>query len=159
MRKEKVRIYIDMDHTFCDFNESLDYWRKRALTDVEKTWPWSMKGFFESLLPMEGAIEFWNKWKDEVDIWFLTRPSVPNRQCYTEKANWIYKYLGNEGLEKLILCTQKDLLIGDILVDDDARCGQTTFRGAWWQFGSDKCPDWKSVDDQLTEFNENRPTL
>lgn len=125
---------------------------KRSLSEVEKNWPWSMRGFFESLLPIEGSLDFWNKWKDKCDLWFLTRPSIPNRQCYTEKANWVYKYLGEDGVSKLILCPKKNLVIGDILVDDGNKDGQPEFDGMWWQFGSEKYPDWKSIDESLTKY-------
>jgi 5'(3')-deoxyribonucleotidase len=150
-----TRIYIDMDHTFCDFEEAKEYWIKRAKTDIEKSWPWSMKGYFESLLPMEGALEFWERWKSDCDVWFLTRPSIPNRHSYTEKANWIHKHLGNEGLCKLILSPRKDILNGDILIDDDDRAGQPQFNGSWWRFGSERYPDWKSIDESLIKYLEN----
>lgn len=153
---EKIVVYIDMDHTFCDLEGAIDFWLKRARTDVEKTWPWSMVGFFESLLPMNGSLEFWHKWVDKIDLWFLTRPSIPNRHCYTEKANWIYKHLGEDGVKKLILCPKKDLLIGDILIDDSGKDGQSTFKGQWWQFGSENFRSWEDVDKKLTEYVKNR---
>lgn len=148
----KKRIYIDMDHTFCDFNESLEHWRKRATNETEHKFPWSMKGYFQSLLPMPGAVEFWNKWYKIHDLWFLTRPSIPNRQCYTEKAEWIYKYLGDDGINKLILSPRKDILIGDILIDDDMRCGQPDFKGKWLQFGKNGI-DWNYIDKYLENAN------
>jgi hypothetical protein len=139
----KLRVYIDMDHTFCDFDGTLEFWRKRALTEVEKNWPWSQPGFFYSLLPMPGALEFWNYWQDKADLWFLTRPSVPNLHCYTEKAQWVRKYLGEAAQEKLIISPRKDLVIGDILIDDAINCGQPFFQGRWWRFGTETTPDWK----------------
>ena len=144
-----MRIYIDMDHTFCDFDGALPYWRERAVTKTEKNWPWSMRGFFESLLPMEGSIEFWNNYIDKMDLWFLTKPSIPNRQCYTEKANWVYKYLGEKGVEKLIICPRKELLIGDILIDDHHNAGQPEFNGMWWQFGKPGFENWDVIDKRL----------
>ncbi len=152
----KPRIYIDMDHTFCDFIASLPYWKERGLTEIEKRCPWSQKGFFSSLLPMEGALEFWHKWYDTADLWFLTRPSIPNRHCYTEKADWVFKYLGEDGVKRLILSPRKDFLIGDILIDDASNCGQTAFKGVWFQFGSEKYPDWKAVDSSIEDFYSKR---
>jgi len=149
---DKPRIYIDMDHTFCDFNGSLDYWYQRALTETERKYPWSMKGYFESLLPMKGALEFWKKWEKDADLWFLTRPSIKNRLCYTEKAEWVYKYLGELGVEKLILSPRKELLIGDVLIDDDHKAGQPLFNGEWWKFGSDDCKDWDHADKLMDKF-------
>jgi 5'(3')-deoxyribonucleotidase len=134
-----------MDHTFCDFNEAIEFWRERAKTDIEMKYPWCMKGFFLSLLPMEGAIEFWNKWHKIHDLWFLTRPSMQNLHCYTEKAEWIHKHLGDNGINKLILSPRKDILIGDILIDDDNRCGQPDFKGEWIQFGKNNV-NWEYIN-------------
>jgi hypothetical protein len=142
----KLRVYIDMDHTFCDFNDALNFWKERAKTGIERQWPWSQKGFFSSLLPMEGALEFWNKWENIADLWFLTRPSIPNLHCYIEKAEWVRKYLGEEAQEKLIISPRKDLFHGDILIDDAINCGQQFFEGEHWIFGSDNCPDWNIAD-------------
>jgi len=145
-------VYIDMDHTFCDFNRALSFWKECATTEVERRWPWSQKGFFTTLLPMPGALEFWKKWETAADLWFLTRPSFPNRHCYTEKAEWVHRYLGDEGVKKLILSPRKDLLKGDLLIDDAINCGQPSFEGEWWQFGSEDYPDWNAVDASMSEF-------
>ena len=152
----KLRVYIDMDHTFCDFGDAIEFWKKRATTEVEKQWPWSQVGFFGSLLPMEGAIEFWNKWNKEDDLWFLTRPSIPNRHCYTEKAEWIYRWLGQEAQEKLILSPRKELLRGDVLIDDAAKDGQPFFEGVWWRFGTPECYDWASADWKMKDAVEDK---
>jgi hypothetical protein len=142
----RLRIYIDMDHTFCDFDNALSFWRSIATTSTERSWPWSQKGFFATLAPMEGALEYWRKWEGIADLWFLTRPSLPNLHCYTEKAEWVRKYLGEEGQSKLILSPRKDLLIGDVLIDDASNAGQPYFAGQWWQFGKLGCPNWKEAD-------------
>lgn len=147
----KLRVYVDMDHTFCDFEPSRRAWQTWALTEVEKTWPWSMPGFFRSLSPMPGALEFWQAFYDKVDLYFLTRPSFQNRHCYTEKADWVFRYLGEEGVKRLIISPRKDFLIGDVLIDDSTNCGQEQFEGEWWQFASLQFPDWKTVSKKLTE--------
>lgn len=146
----KPIIYIDMDHTFCDFALHRTVWQNFATTDVENKYPWSMRGFFESLPPMPGAIDFWNNWSEKCDLYFLTRPSLLNRHSYTEKANWVFKYLGQDALEKLILSPRKDLLIGDVLIDDYGGNGQSSFSGEWWQFGSEEYKDWKTCDNKLS---------
>ena len=149
---KKTVIYIDMDHTFCDFATHRDVWQNFAKTEIENTYPWSMRGFFESLPVMPGAIEFWNKWAEECDLYFLTRPSLLNRHSYTEKANWIFKHLGQNGIERLIMSPRKDLLIGDILIDDYGGNGQSEFIGEWWQFGLGKYKNWESCSDELEEI-------
>jgi 5'(3')-deoxyribonucleotidase len=158
MRK-KLTVYIDMDHTFCDFANHKNIWQRFATTEIEKQYPWSMRGYFESLPPMPGAIEFWQNWSKECDLYFLTRPSLLNRHSYTEKANWVFKHLGQDALEKLILSPRKDLLIGDILIDDYGGNGQSSFKGEWWQFGSEDFPGWTTCDDRLRERVQARFSL
>lgn len=144
-----LRVYIDMDNTFCDILSAVEIWRDWALTDEEKMWPWSMTGLFKYLKPMPGAIEFYRKYENICELWFLTRPSIKNLHCYTEKAEWIKRYFGEEGLERLILTPQKDLLIGDILIDDASNYGQVTFQGEWWQFGTKDNKDWEEISQKL----------
>lgn len=110
-----------------------------------------MIGFFQSLPPMPGALEFWKEFETKVDLFFLTRPSFQNRHCYTEKAEWVFRYLGEEGVKRLIISPRKDILIGDVLIDDATNCGQTEFEGEWWQFGSSQCPNWKVATQKLNE--------
>lgn len=144
-----LRVYIDMDHTFCDFKAANDIWKTWAVTEEERKWPWSMPGMFRSLPPMKGALAFWEEFYPQCELWFLTRPSIPNRHCYTEKADWIYRYLGEKGSNRLILSPKKDLLIGDILIDDAENCGQQTFQGEWWRFGRDEHATWEMVSEKL----------
>ena len=145
-------IYIDMDHTFCDFAAHREVWSSFATTETENKFPWSMRGFFESIPPMPGAIDYWHSWSGAMDLYFLTRPSLLNRHSYSEKANWVYKHLGQSALDKLILSPQKDLLIGDVLIDDYGGNGQSTFGGEWWQFGSEGCRDWRECHDRTVDF-------
>jgi 5'(3')-deoxyribonucleotidase len=157
---QKLTIYIDMDHTFCDFENHKKTWQKFAHSPIEKQFPWSMRGFFETLPPMQGALDFWEYWADKCDLYFLTRPSVRNRHSYTEKANWVFKHLGQDALEKLILSPKKDLLKGDILIDDYGGNGQSTFEGEWWKFGSDEFPDWTTCHNMLeTKFETKKNKL
>jgi putative heme-binding domain-containing protein len=44
----------------------------------------------------EGAIEGVKTLQTKYDVWILTRPSIKNTNCYTEKAEWIKKYLGED---------------------------------------------------------------
>ena len=133
------RIFIDMDDTICDFIGPFksDLFREK--------FPQSKIGFFLSLEPLPNAIESVKKLNDTYDVWFLTRPSIKNINCYTEKAEWIKKHFGEDMLEKLIICPNKSLVKGDYLIDDDHRHGQPEFEGEWIEFGSDRFKDWKSI--------------
>lgn len=141
----KKRIYIDMDDTICDFKHK--WWK---LHDSKTNpWPQSEIGFFLKLEPLEDAIETVNELCNHYDVWFLSRPSFYNTHSFTEKAEWIKKYFGFEMLEKLILCGNKSLVIGDYLIDDHCRDGQKEFKGEWIQFGTTKFPNWKIIKEYL----------
>jgi len=46
--------------------------------------------------------------------------------------------------KKLIITARKDLLIGDILIDDHAWNGAKDFKGQWFHFGQNGM-DWKYI--------------
>lgn len=136
----KLRIYVDMDDTLCDC--TLAY-RKARLECPLIRFPQSIHGFFRGLAPITGAVEamaILKEWGH--DVWILTRPSTVNRLCYTEKADWVYQHLGQEWVNKLILCPDKSLLKGDILIDDTLWPG---FEGVQIKFGSGDYLYWASV--------------
>ncbi len=138
------RIYVDMDDTICDFTAPF------KSGQFKLKYPQSKVGFFFDLEPIEGAIEGMKNLMTKYDVWILTRPSIKNTNCYTEKAEWIKKYFGEEMLEKLILCPNKSLVKGDYLIDDDDKHGQLEFEGEHIHFGVDeKFKNWLQVVEYL----------
>lgn len=147
----KKIIYIDMDDTACVFRKQ---WHvdKEANPDIE--YPQSVPGFFLKLEPIEYFLSCVAMLEDsgEYEVWFATAPSIKNLHCYTEKATWINKYLGEEYLERLFIAPDKSKLIGDFLVDDcDKGKGQDKFQGELIHFGSDKWPTWIDITNYLLE--------
>lgn len=138
------RVYVDMDDTLCDFITPF------KTGEYKLKYPHSKVGFFLDLEPLEGAIEGMNTLMKKYDVWILTRPSIKNTHCYTEKAEWIKKYFGEDMLFKLILCPDKSLVKGDYLIDDDHRHGQTEFQGKHIHFATDeKFKTWPQVIEYL----------
>jgi 5'-nucleotidase len=137
------RIYIDMDDTLCDFMGPF------KSGEYKLKYPQSKVGFFLDLKPLDYAIEGVKELQTKYDVWILTRPSIKNTHCYTEKAEWIKKYLGEDMLNKLILCPDKSLVKGDYLIDDDCKHGQPNFEGEWIPFGTRKFPNWKKIIEYL----------
>ena len=134
----KKRIYIDMDGVLCKFHEAA----AKALLEVpEQKYPQAQWGFFLKLDPLEGAIESFKHLSDRYDVWILTRPSTRNVNCYTEKAQWVWNFLGHDAVERLILACDKSLLKGDYLIDDNI----WDFEGEHIHFGSSSFPNWTEV--------------
>jgi len=134
----KKRIYIDMDGVICDYMKAFN-------TETGLKYPQSKWGFFLKLEPIPGAIEAINLLRLEWDVWILTRPSFKNVTSWTEKAQWIWDHLGYDMVEKTIMCGDKSLLIGDILIDDTSTAGQPNFRGEWIHFGKPNFENWDKV--------------
>lgn len=152
LRFEVVKkiIYIDMDDTICDYS---GLWRiyKEKFPDVQ--YPQSKFGFFSRLKPINGALEAISVLEKYYDVFILTKPSIKNLHSYSEKAEWVERYLGEKYLEKLILCPNKSLVKGDFLIDDYDKNGQTEFEGEFIRFGNDRFSNWSSVLSYLTKFN------
>ena len=139
----KKDLYFDMDGVLCDYMKR--YTMVKELYDLE--YPQSQIGFFSRLEPMKGAIEAFKKLRDsgKYNCFILTRPSVKNIHCYTEKAEWIREYLGEDMLENMYIGCDKSRLKGDYLIDDVTEHGQTEFEGEHIHFGSDEFPNWDTV--------------
>ena len=127
-------LYIDMDGVLVDLKSNLDKqgWHQNVFKDPP---------------PIDGAVEAFNKLcqSDKYDVYILsTAPwNIPN--SWTQKRLWVQKYLGKIVYKRLILCNHKNLLRGDILIDDRTANGAGEFKGELIQFGTEKYPDWQTV--------------
>jgi len=83
---------------------------------------------------------------DKYEPYILTAPSTRNPFSYTEKRVWVEKKFGYSFVDKLIICSNKALLDGDVLIDDNGSGkGQENFEGRLFLFGGDEFPDWQAV--------------
>ena len=135
-----------MDGVLCDFLKSYNHYRELYSS---QPYPQSQYGFFLNLEPIDGAIDAMCILADKYDVWILTRPSVNNVMCYSEKAQWIKNHLGFDMQVKTIICTDKSLLKGDLLIDDQTCHGQSEFEGRHLHFATEDYPDWKSILNEL----------
>lgn len=150
-------IYIDLDNTICDLRGAINQFRKENNYPNRKefdSYPWSKPGFFLNLDPFLLAIECVKNLCSEFNVWILSRPSFKNTESYTEKAEWVKKHFGYEVQKKLILCGNKSLLKGTILVDDSDNAFQDKFDGIWIKIGSSEYPDWLSVYKRIKEISD-----
>lgn len=142
------KLYFDMDGVLADYMKRWIY-VKEQYPGIE--YPQSQIGFFSRLEPIKGAIEAFNKLRDcgKYECYILTRPSVLNIHCYTEKAEWIKEYLGEDVLENMIISCDKSLIMGDYLIDDFDTHGQSEFEGEHIHFRQGEFKDWDSVLEYL----------
>lgn len=140
-------VYFDMDDVMADFTGA-SVAALRAEPGIQ--WPQSQYGFFENLEPIPGSIECFKKIDsiEGVKALILSRPSVLNPLCYTEKMLWVKKHLGQEYVDRLILSCHKQLSIGDYLIDDQAPSWEG-FQGELIHFKSESFPNHEAVLEYL----------
>tara|TARA_R100000315_G_C5196304_1_gene114965 strand:- start:201 stop:650 length:450 start_codon:yes stop_codon:yes gene_type:complete len=131
----RLTIFIDMDGVLANFAKAAaeipDVKRPDEVLDFSK---------FE---PMPNAIESVRKIIDMGhDVFIATTPPWNHPDSWGQKRNWIVEHLP-ELSRKMFLTHRKDMLIGDILVDDTNTRGQENFHGTWMHFG--KHYDWDMV--------------
>jgi 5'-nucleotidase len=77
------------------------------------------KGFFLNLPPMPGAIKYFQKMLDDgYDLVIVTQPPRKADYSIKEKRQWIQERFPNYDLSNMIFCHRKNLIRGDLLIDD-----------------------------------------
>ena len=133
----KKIIYIDMDGVIANFKKAADEggWKHRPDKHVD----------YRNLEVMPWANDALTTLNKDFDIFIASTPPWDRPDKWSAKREWLAKYI--PWLKrKLILTHRKDLLIGDILIDDSRWRGQPDFKGAWLWFGTaQRCKDWPST--------------
>ena len=135
---EKLTIFIDMDGVLANFDKA-----KRSHPDFEK------KGFrpdltldFSKFEPIPGALE---AVKDLIemghDLFIATTPPWNHPDAWGQKRHWVEEHLP-QLKRKMFLTHRKDLLIGDVLIDDSTYRGQRDFKGTFMHFRPNEGLDW-----------------
>ena len=76
-------------------------------------------GFFRNMNPYSGAIEYTQRLMDEgYDVVFVTTPPRTSEYAIKDKRLWIEEYFPKFDLNNIIFCDRKELVRGDILIDD-----------------------------------------
>ena len=125
-----MRIYIDMDGVITDFKQGQEYqgYKLSKRPDLVVN--------YRTLPVMEGAIKAVAKLNADHEIFIASTPPWTRPEVWGHKREWIeehFPYLKR----KLILTHRKDLLIGDVLIDDTRFRGQPDFQGNWFWFNKD----------------------
>ena len=133
-----MRIYIDMDGVITDFKQGQEYqgYKLSKRPDLVVN--------YRTLPVMEGAIKAVAKLNADHEIFIASTPPWTRPEVWGHKREWLeehFPYLKR----KLILTHRKDLLIGDVLIDDSQYRGQPDFKGEWFWFNKDwPNKNWKA---------------
>jgi len=139
----KKIIYVDMDGVITNFKKAAD--EEAAKAGVPKLTRPDLKVNFRDLDLMPGAQDALMRLNNDFDIFIATTPPWSRPDVWAHKREWIEEHF--PWLKrKMILTHRKDLLIGDILIDDSRWRGQPDFKGHWLWFGTaQRCLDWPST--------------
>lgn len=140
-------VYVDMDGVLADYDRAYEEVR---MSMPATQYPQSLPGFFTGLHPIRDAITSFHSLSQHHDTYILTAPSNRNPHSYTEKRLWVEEHLGFEATERLIICSNKGLLKGDILIDDNVDGkGQENFEGQLIPFDHRVEGAWQQIIQQL----------
>lgn len=138
------RVFIDMDNVLVDFQSGLDQVSEEVKAEYAGRLD-EIPGLFAKMKPMEGAIDAVHELQKRYDLFILSTAPWKNPSAWSDKVEWVTKYLDDVFHKRLIISHRKDLCQGDYLIDDRGKNGTSEFAGEWIQFGSEQFPDWDSV--------------
>lgn len=147
IKSQRKIIYIDMDNVIVDFPSAFVYYDTEFLEKCEDKD--EIDGIFSKMNPMKEAIKSVELLFRYFDVYILSTAPWNNPSAWTDKLNWIKKYLPIVGYKRLILSHNKNLNAGDYLIDDRIKNGVLTFKGEHIHFGTEKFPNWEVVVNYL----------
>ncbi len=141
-------LYIDLDNVMVDFQSGIDKIDYDTIIKYEGRLD-EIPNIFSMMDPVVDAIESYELLCRKYDTYILSTSPWENDTAWCDKLNWVKKHIGKSAYKRLILTHNKNLNIGDYLIDDRLKNGADKFQGELIHFLSDRFPDWKSVTNYL----------
>ena len=153
MPNQKLTIYIDMDGVLADLQSAANSLADQFPTELGHHVKPDEVLDFSTFTPMPGAIDAVAALLDMGhDVYIASTPPWNNPDAWGQKRNWIEKHLPSLR-RKVILTHHKNLLKGDILIDDSTYRGQKDFEGEFMHFGQDGM-DWEYVVETIESITK-----
>lgn len=141
----KKILHFDMDNVLVDFQSAFPLLDDSTLEKYEGNLD-EVPGIFALMTPLPGAVEAFKLLSQHYDVYIASTAPWENPSAWRDKIRWVQAYLGPEAHKRLTLTHNKNLLIGDYLIDDRLANGAVDFQGEHIHFGVDpKFMDWESV--------------
>lgn len=144
-KPRKKIVYFDMDGVLVDFMSGVEK-QPKEVKSVFKNRLDEIPNVFSVMNPYIDMLELiQDMFIDErYDVYILSSPSSDNPSSWTDKFNWVQKYLPMFK-RRLILSHNKNLNIGDYLVDDRTKNGAGEFTGEHIHYGTKEYPNVVSL--------------
>ena len=120
-----------MDGVISNFNKAAKEEAEKA--GVDKITRPDLIVNYRNLDLIPGAGNALRKLNQDFDIFIATTPPWTRPEVWMHKREWIEEHFPWLA-RKVIYTHRKDLLIGDILIDDTRWRGQPDFKGEWYWF-------------------------
>ncbi|WP_395340736.1 5' nucleotidase, NT5C type [Ningiella sp. W23] len=144
----KPVMYIDMDNVIVDFPSAFKHLSDETKAQYAGRLD-EVPNIFSMMKPMRNAVQSVEALSKQFDVYVLSTAPWENRTAWSDKLDWVKKYLGSTVYKRLILSHNKHLNTGAYLIDDRLANGADRFTGEHVHFGTERFPDWASVLDYL----------
>ena len=133
-------IYLDMDGVISDFKSAckLQVLDKKQMNAPDKYLDFSRNPVMVGAKEAVSALEAMGH-----DLYIASTPPWRQPKAWMDKRLWVDKHFPTLK-KKVILTHHKNLLIGDVLIDDTNYRGQPDFKGKWIHFGQNGL-GWKEA--------------
>lgn len=143
----KKILYIDLDNVVVDFMSGVMAIDGEIVKNYEGRFD-EIPNVFSKMLPMDGAVEAIEQLAAHYEVYFLSTAPWKNPSAWSDKLEWVQKYFPVIGYKRLILTHNKQLNLGDYLIDDRLTNGAVEFTGELILFDAEII-DWNYVVEYL----------